>query len=268
VYGGGTFTRCIISNNSAESGGGVYSGEYSSSTFTNCTISNNSASYNGGGICCAYYSPIFHNTIIAFSEGEGVYFDSTCEGQFEYCNIFGNSDGAFGGYIPDEIGQLVTTNINDDSCDIYFNIFLDPMFVDTAAGDYHLLAGSPCIDAGDPLFPLDSDSTITDIGAFYFHQSAIEPPDELLPTEHALYPNWPNPFNPTTTIRYDVKQTGRVRLTIFNLLGQQVTRLIDKQHLAGTYTISWHATDLPSGIYFYQMQTPGFVQTRKLILLK
>lgn len=97
---------------------------------------------------------------------------------------------------------------------------------------------------------------------------AAEPLDALLPAEHALYPNWPNPFNPTTTIRYDVKQTGNVRLTIFNLLGQEVSRLIDSQHLAGTYTVSWNATDLPSGIYFYQMQTADFVQTRKMALVK
>ncbi|MBU1937247.1 T9SS type A sorting domain-containing protein [bacterium] len=95
-----------------------------------------------------------------------------------------------------------------------------------------------------------------------------EPLDAFLPTEHALHPNWPNPFNPTTTIRYDVKQTGHVQLTIFNLLGQEVTRLVDSQRLAGTYTISWNATDLPSGIYFYQLQTADFVQTRKMVLVK
>ena len=94
------------------------------------------------------------------------------------------------------------------------------------------------------------------------------PLDALLPKEHALHPNWPNPFNPTTTIRYDVKQTGPVRLTIFNLLGQEVTRLVDNRHLTGSYTVSWNAADLPSGIYFYQMKTADFVQTRKMALVK
>jgi hypothetical protein len=166
------------------------------------------------------------------------------------------------------LGEVDTSNANGDSCDIFYNVFLDPMFVDTAAGDYHLLAGSPCIDAGDPDLPLDPDSTITDIGAFYFHQSAAEPFAILLPKVYALHPNWPNPFNPTTTIRYDVRQSGRVQLTIFNLLGQEVTRLVDGRHLAGTYTVSWNADNFPSGIYLCRMEAPGFMQTRRLVLVK
>ncbi|MBU1707955.1 T9SS type A sorting domain-containing protein, partial [bacterium] len=57
-------------------------------------------------------------------------------------------------------------------------------------------------------------------------------------------------------------------LTIYNLLGQQVTQLIDKQHQPGSYTISWNASHLPSGLYFCRMQAGGFTQVRKLILLK
>jgi len=142
------------------------------------------------------------------------------------------------------------------------------MFVDTAAGDYHLLVSSPCIDAGDPTLPFDPDSTFADIGAFYFDQSAAEPPAILLPTAYALHPNWPNPFNSTTMIRYDVPQAGMVSLTIFNLLGQRVTTLFDGHKLAGSHTISWDAANLPSGVYLCRMQTKGFMQTRKMLLVK
>jgi len=90
----------------------------------------------------------------------------------------------------------------------------------------------------------------------------------LSPQTHFLHPNWPNPFNSSSTIRYEVAQAGQVRLVIFNLLGQEVARLVDGRHLAGTYTTSWDAGNLPSGLYFCQMQTGDFLQTRKMMLLK
>jgi hypothetical protein len=89
-----------------------------------------------------------------------------------FLDFYNNEVGNFGLGIPSLIGQLVTTNINGDSCDAFFNIFEDPLFVNPSGGDYHLTEDSPCIDAGDPTSPLDPDSTIADIGAFYFDQGA------------------------------------------------------------------------------------------------
>ncbi|MBU1935897.1 T9SS type A sorting domain-containing protein [bacterium] len=89
-----------------------------------------------------------------------------------------------------------------------------------------------------------------------------------LPTVHSLYPNFPNPFNPTTTFHYDVKQTGSVTLTVFDLLGQKVATLVDGQHLAGMYSITWNATGLPSGTYLCRMNAPGFSQVQKVMLVK
>jgi len=287
-----SFTNCSISNNSGGLAGGVFCEEWSSPTFTRCTLNGNrgvgvscgqswpsfascTISGNWGtGVYCVLSSPTFNSTIIAFCAGMGVYFDSSDSSQIKFCDIFSNSGGDIAFWNDDpsngpaNIGQIVGTNANGDSCDAYYNIFMNPMFVDTAEGDYHLLASSPCIDVGDPTLPLDPDSTITDIGAFYFHQVDAEPPIASLPIMYALHPNWPNPFNPTTTIRYDVKQTGQVQLTIFNLLGQEVIRLVDSRHLAGTYTVSWNADNLPSGIYLCRMEALGFVQTRKLALVK
>jgi parallel beta-helix repeat protein len=263
------FEHCTISGNTVYGdGGGVAFVNQSSPAFTNCTIVGNYAAAVGGGVACLGGSPTFSSTIIAFCDGEGIYFSPGSEVLIAYCGIFGNSRGDLVGNIPTGVGEIVRTNENGDSCDTCFNIFLDPMFADTATGDYHLLAGSPCIDAGDPTLPFDPDTTIADIGAFYFDQLATEPPAILLPTTFALYPNWPNPFNSTTMIRYDVPQAGKVSLTIFNLLGQRVTTLFDGQQVAGSYTISWDAADLPSGVYLCRMQTQGFMQTRKMLLVK
>ncbi len=283
-YGGGVrgydayesrFTNCTIDDNVAGSrGGGVYC-SFSAFNFTRCTLSGNSAQECGGGVSCEWTSAVFNSTIIAFSDGFGLYFDRNCENsQFNYCDVFGNSGGNIAfldddpSHAPPNIGVLSTTNANDDSCDQYSNIFLAPMFVDTSTGDYHLLAASPCIDAGDPNISYDPDGSISDIGAFYYHQSNAEPSAATLPTVHQLHPNWPNPFNPTTTIHYDVAQNSRVRLTIYNLLGQEIAQLIDKQLSPGSYRVTWNATNLPSGLYLCQMEADGFVQTRKLVLMK
>lgn len=91
---------------------------------------------------------------------------------------------------------------------------------------------------------------------------------DAIPTEYALYQNYPNPFNATTTIRYDVKEAGFVSLRVFNLLGREVTVLVDKELPPGYYTTTWDASGLPSGIYLCRMEASGFTQTRKVVLLK
>ena len=113
------------------------------------------------------------------------------------------------------------------------------------------------------------DSTIECASRFHFYPpSAVPGNDALLPTEFALHQNWPNPFNPTTMIRYDVKQTGLVSVTVFDILGREVAVLIQGTVQAGSYTVTWNASKLPSGVYFCQMQTLDFMQTRKLVLVK
>ncbi len=89
-----------------------------------------------------------------------------------------------------------------------------------------------------------------------------------LPSTFSLYPNFPNPFNSTTTFRYDVKQTGPVTLTIYDLLGQKIATLVNEPHLTGTYSITWNASDLPSGTYLCRMDAPGFSYVQKVMLVK
>lgn len=100
-----------------------------------------------------------------------------------------------------------------------------------------------------------------------------EDPSEPLPGAYELEQNYPNPFNPTTRIRFALPQSSRVRLTIYDLLGREIVELIHENRAAGTHTIEWNGFDaggerVSSGIYFYRIETEGFVQTRKLMLLK
>ena len=94
-----------------------------------------------------------------------------------------------------------------------------------------------------------------------------------LPEVYALHQNYPNPFNPTTTIRYDLPEDSNIRISIYNLLGQEVKLLTNKFEAAGYRTMRWHGKDnfnqdVSAGIYFLLMETNNFTSTRKLILLK
>ncbi len=96
---------------------------------------------------------------------------------------------------------------------------------------------------------------------------------KAVPVEFALHSNYPNPFNPTTKIDYDIATESFVTFTIFDILGRQVVTLINQQQAPGYYSINWDAKDIlgvsaPAGIYFYQLQTKEFAKTRKMVLLK
>ena len=86
--------------------------------------------------------------------------------------------------------------------------------------------------------------------------------------EFNLAQNFPNPFNPSTIIRYAIPETQLVTLTVYNSLGEAVRELVDEVKEAGTYEIVFVAGMLTSGIYFYKLSAGEFQQTKKLILMK
>ena len=83
-----------------------------------------------------------------------------------------------------------------------------------------------------------------------------------------LEQNYANPFNPITTIEYSLPKSGEVTLIVYNLLGDEVARLVDGFQPAGEYNTTWNASNIASGIYFYRLKAGDFVQTRKMVLLK
>ena len=90
-----------------------------------------------------------------------------------------------------------------------------------------------------------------------------------IPNVFQLEQNYPNPFNPTTTIRYSLQENSVVTLTIFDVLGREVAILLANQQMqSGEHEIEFDATSLSSGVYFYQLSTPVFSQTKKLLLMK
>lgn len=89
-----------------------------------------------------------------------------------------------------------------------------------------------------------------------------------VPTAFALAPNYPNPFNPTTTFHYDLPAATAVTLTLFDVLGRRVATLVQQQQPAGTYRVSFDASALAGGVYFYQLQAGAHTVTRQMVLLK
>ncbi|GBD92514.1 starch binding domain protein [bacterium BMS3Abin05] len=103
--------------------------------------------------------------------------------------------------------------------------------------------------------------------------AVYSPKENLLPTRYSLKQNYPNPFNPTTEINYDLPKTSKVRLTIYNMLGQKVATLVNARMPAGSYTATWNGRNdrgllLGSGLYFYQLDAGSFKTTKKMLLMK
>lgn len=185
-----TFMNCRIDSNSAWEGGGVFCGQPASPVFENCQFAGNTVNNEGAGvylwtgsspndsdavfmhctfsgngtdppggqvsgIYCRNSKPTFNSTIIAFTEGVGIYFWISPNSRVRYCDMSGNSGGNVAffsgpGDGPPGIGVISTTNANSDSCDQYYNIFLDPLFVNPPTADMHLTDYSHCIGAADP----------------------------------------------------------------------------------------------------------------------
>ena len=88
------------------------------------------------------------------------------------------------------------------------------------------------------------------------------------PAEYALEQNYPNPFNPTTNINFSLAEAGVVKLAVYNLLGQKVAVILDESRDAGSHSVTFDASELPSGAYFYTIETAQFKQTKKMLLAK
>jgi hypothetical protein len=159
----------------------------------------------------------------------------------------------------------------------------DPKFVDVAANNFALKAGSPCIDAGinvttivnhdlsgTPRLP----TSVFDLGVYEFvAPTSIEADNDPSASIHDfyLYQNYPNPFNHTTMITYTLAEPAEVKLQVFALPGQQVTELVYASQTTGFYNVNFNASDLASGVYFYRLEAIGktkWSQTRKFVFIK
>jgi hypothetical protein len=101
-----------------------------------------------------------------------------------------------------------------------------------------------------------------------FSITDLEDLDHLLPQVFTLEQNFPNPFNPSTMINYQLPMTNEVDLSIYNLLGQKVATLVSEKQQAGHHQVEWDASGFASGVYYYRIQAGEFVDVKKMILLR
>ena len=105
------------------------------------------------------------------------------------------------------------------------------------------------------------------------NESNLSISENLLPLAFALYNNYPNPFNPITSFRYDLPEDGLVNITVYDMLGNVVNNLVNSNQSSGYKTVQWNATNnqgkpVSAGIYLYKIEVADFRQTKKMILLK
>ncbi len=117
-------------------------------------------------------------------------------------------------------------------------------------------------------YPITTDGMAFDDIVVTGNGTSVAKNDGTLPDEFALLQNFPNPFNPATTISFALPEASDVELIIYNIAGQEVTRLINGHFEAGVHSIEWDASAKASGIYFYRLRAGDFVESKKMVLLK
>lgn len=173
-----------------------------------------------------------------------------------------------------------------DTFNVYFNYNLDssyyPIHVRWSKADISRFCDSATVaDDEGILFVSNMSSTeeaslpdrlfhgltILVYGArFTILTGAAVPPN--LPTGYTLSQNYPNPFNPTTSISYSVPTQSHVTVAIYDVLGREVRRLVQELKQPGEYSVTWDASSVPSGVYFYRLVAGGFVETKKMVLMR
>ena len=291
-------SNCRIFNNTSTSGSGITIGNGATGTrVDSCRISNNDG---GEAILIAYSSQVtisrsyivgnLHRGIRSFASNEALLINTTiADNAEEGLLVSGNLNGTDSTRIVNSIiyGNTPSYYMQNDTLvvatyslieDADTTVFFGAGCLDTIpmfAENYQLQEMSPAIDAGDPASDPDPDGTVSDMGAAYYFQdlTGIGGERNGLALTPQLFANYPNPFNPATTIAFELPQNSRVQLQIFNILGELVNTLVNGNRAAGSHSVRWDGTNLSgeqvsSGIYLYRLKTGERVQTRKMMLVK
>ena len=252
-YGGGgiycsandlLLNQVFVSNNTAYRGGGIMMSENAKSRLTNVTIVNNSSSDTGGGVYTTNSSIGVVNSILWNDTPNEI--DGTAN--VNYSVIKGGWEGE---------GNI---NTNPLFCDYVSNVYPN------LKGDYHLMPSSPAVGTGENGVNMGA----LGVGCVI---DRLETLSEIVPNNYYLHENYPNPFNPTTTLRFDLPDMSDVNLTIYNMLGQRVRTFNMQSTPAGYHSIKWNATNdygeqVGAGVYLYQLRANHYLETRKMVLLK
>jgi len=304
-YGGGIWIHggmiilenSVIRNNQAtEWGGGIACESDFLVSLHNLEISGNSAP-DGSAIAANHFTDIYNCTITANQGNSSIYLHFGITSKI-LNTIISDNDIDNEIYLNDEESRVyMAYSCLDGGEDavvgdgIFYleegNTFNSPCFLNPLDCDYRLNSNSPCIDSGTDYYQWFDWTEYYYEGNFYgispdmgCYEYGIVASDEYK-IENVIHPggqeckisNYPNPFNPETTIRFYVQQSGNVELSIYNVRGQKVKTLTNEEMAAGEQKIVWQGTDnkgyhVSSGIYFVRLRSEAGVAVKKIMLMK
>ena len=271
IFSNNTFEECETGFNVWGAGARTDTGFVYNNVFRNCQTAYRNTDYYD------VYTVFANNCIIGCDTAFTI--ANPARLLFSYNDIYGCILNYAG--FPPSTGTLVSVNGNGDSCDVNYNIYLEPMFGGGDPYDYHLCWGSPLIDAGnpDPEFN-DPDSTINDIGIYggqygesYPYLEVRDHSAEEIPTKFSLTQNYPNPFNGQTVFAYSLPVPSPVTITITNVLGQTVRYFHYDLQSPGVYRFQWDGSNssgipVSNGIYIYSVEAAGSKDSKVMMMVK
>jgi hypothetical protein len=223
-----------------------------------------------------YYSTFF---VSALTASPGVYFDSPPDSGYSVDNLAPAVPMGFAvAYNAGSGNELMWEECPDEDFQCFRIYRSETEDFDPAPGDLvHTTAATNWLDTVEDgwkyYYKITSVDGAGNESAPALRETASEAEVPEMPETFALFQNVPNPFNPTTTIRFDMPVRSRVRLAVYNIKGQLVRVLLDREINAGSREVVWDGTDskghaVASGIYFYRLRTRAFIESRKMILLR
>ena len=278
-------SNCLFTNNSTTNGNYIaYISNPGSVEVNNCTFTQNTSHICPLGI----FGEIgFRNNILYNNESDYEYEINTGSSyvnsilNISNCDIEGGEEAIYPGNPPNEATiNWLEGNIDDE-----------PIFLLSGDDPYQLTLDSPCVDTGTPdttgffLPPWDllhnyrvwdgdeNGSVIIDIGCYEFGANSVGVCNHEVPNTNYGLSNYPNPFNPATKIVFNLPNSDRVKLEIFNIKGQKVKTLADSYFEKNTHSLIWlgkndNNKSVSSGVYFYKLTTPSKTLTKRMLLIK
>ena len=266
-----TLRRCLIHRNYTDGKGGSFAAiQNSFPRFINCVMSWNTANVDGGSIYCADSHPVLVNSVHYIQN-------------FPVSIIFDPDSAASSitiaySDIEDSLESIVT-NDNGEVNWLEYNRDDDPMFVNADDGVFNLRAGSPCVDVGTSLFVWEDDTLVNygedeyngnapDIGAIESEYTGINPHYCNHPGGFHIISTYPNPFNSTVRITFNLPCRRIIYGAVINLCGRKVYDWTTGNLNAGKHDLIWNATDVPNGIYIVTLSDGRETRHIKLLNVK
>ncbi|MCF7919980.1 MAG: T9SS type A sorting domain-containing protein [Candidatus Cloacimonetes bacterium] len=288
-----TLTDVLFAENEGNSSGGGFFAEYADPVMNRVTFINNTAHY-GGGIYCMVSSPLLKNVTLtgnaAESDGGGIFCINDCH-PIIINSIFWNdlpNEIHFSGNLQNDV-TLIYNNIVSGEEGVHTNqsgtvnwlegnIYEDPLFTE----DHHLWGNSLCIDAGIAYFEYEGEVLIDlsedeyfgsapDMGAFEHDPLAED--KNVIDNGELMIENYPNPFNPSTRIVFEIPEEGDVELGVYNLKGQRIRELKIENVKCKIKSAIWDGKDdsgrqIASGVYLLRLRAGEQVIVKKVMLMK